>query len=415
MAAVHMAVASGYDAAAAAHTVPLAGASGRILATDLLAPLNLPPFDNSQMDGFAVCVADLERSTNLLVSGARAAGAGPASHVPGTAHAVMTGAVIPDGADAVIPVEHVDPPTFATDRVSLSPDVVAATTSGRFIRGAGSDVARGAVALPAGTVLGPAAVGACAALGLAPDTPVAVRSGPSVLVVTGGDEIMEPGTPLREGTVYDANGPLLTSWLLDAGASAVHAVRVTDDPAELARRLRRSVREHAPHLIVTSGGVSAGAFEVVRTVLEPDPRMWFGHVAMQPGGPQGCGQHLGVPVVCLPGNPVSTWVSCEVFVRPALAAVWGCTGSPLWAGAILAEPVACLPGRTQMRRGVLGATQDGEPSVRCEGAASSHLLMSAARANVLLRIPAGTDELPTGTRVRVLPLPGGVAQTGDGQ
>ena len=148
--------------------------------------------------------------------------------------------------------------------------------------------------------------------------------------------------------------------------------------------------------------------------LQRVAEMWFGHVAVQPGGPQGCGSYRGIPVLCLPGNPVSTWVSCEIFVRPALADVWGCCGASQWFTAVLAEPVRQLPGRVQLRRGVLEAGPAAgpalEPVVRCEGGPSSHLLMSAARATVLLRIPEGTGPLPSGTRVAVLPVTGGTAQ-----
>ncbi|GAA4698583.1 MULTISPECIES: gephyrin-like molybdotransferase Glp [Kocuria] len=414
--AVRATLALGYDAAAASVEVPLARAQGGVLARDLSAPIPLPPFTNSQMDGFAVRTADLrlggpaEAAITLPVSGMQAAGSAPSVLAPATAAAVMTGAALPRGADAVIPVEQVTPPSFDTDRIAISAAVAIGSVPGTFVRAEGSDVARGAVALPAGTVLGPAALGACAALGMGDTTTVTVRRGPSVLVITGGDEVLAPGEPLKPGAIHDANGPLLSSWLRDAGACSVTTLSVTDDPDEFSRRLRECVESSGVHLIVTSGGISAGAFEVVRVSLEREAQMWFGHVAMQPGGPQGCGQYRGVPVICLPGNPVSTWVSCEVFLRPALAHVWGCCAPPLWSSAVLAEPVRGLPGRTQLRRGVLETGAEGaagNPAVRCVGGASSHLLMSAARANVLLRIPAGDHELPVGTRVHILPVHGG--------
>ena len=414
--AVRATLALGYDAAAASVDLPLARARGAVLARDLRAPMSLPPFTNSQMDGFAVRAADLQAASatqatiTLPVSGIQAAGSAPSVLAPATAVAVMTGAALPRGADAVIPVERVTPPSFDTDRIVISAAVAAGSLPGTFVRAEGSDVARGAVALPAGTVLGPAALGACAALGMDDTATVTVQRGPSVLVITGGDEVLGPGEPLKPGAIHDANGPLLTSWLGDAGASSVTTLSVTDDPDEFSRRLRECVESSAVHLIVTSGGISAGAFEVVRVSLERAAHMWFGHVAMQPGGPQGCGQYRGVPVICLPGNPVSTWVSCEAFLRPAFARVWGCCAPPLWASAVLTEPVRGLPGRTQLRRGVLQTTAEGtaeEPAVRCVGGASSHLLMSAARANVLVRIPAGDHELPAGTRVHILPVHGG--------
>ena len=413
---VRAAMAQGYDAAAARIELPLARARGAVLSRDLAAPISLPPFTNAQMDGFAVRVAELRGPADghgnltLPVSGTQAAGAAPSALTPGTAMAVMTGAALPTGADAVIPVEWVTPSSFDTDRITVTAETASGIESGTFVRAQGSDVERGAVALPAGTVLGPAALGACAALGLDGAATVSVRLGPSILVVTGGDEVLAAGQALAPGAIYDANGPLLESWFEEAGASSVTALSVTDDPDEFSRRLREAVDSAAPNLIVTSGGISAGAFEVVRVTLEREAQVWFGHVAMQPGGPQGCGSYRGVPVICLPGNPVSTWVSCEMFLRPALAHVWGCCAPPRWASAVLTEPVRGLPGRTQLRRGILETAGDDaarEPAVRCVGGASSHLLMSAARANVLLRIPAGDQELPAGTRVHIVPVSGG--------
>lgn len=412
-ASVRATIARGYDAATARLELPLARARGAVLARDLLAPISLPPFTNSQMDGFAVRTADLratgDEAFTLPVSATQAAGAPPTTLAPGTAVAVMTGAALPAGADAVVPVERVSPSSFDTDRITITRESAAGVLPGTYVRAQGSDVERGSVALSAGTVLGAAALGACAALGLDGAATVSVRQGPSVLVVTGGDEVLTAGQPLKPGAIYDANGPLLESWLEEAGASAVTTLSVTDAPDEFSRRLRAAVDGEAPHLIVTSGGISAGAFEVVRLALEREAQMWFGHVAMQPGGPQGCGHYRGVPVVCLPGNPVSTWVSCEMFLRPALAQVWGSCVPPRWASAVLTDPVRGLTGRSQLRRGLLEAGDDAarEPAVRCVGGASSHLLMSAARASVLLRIPAGDQEFPAGTRVDILPVSGG--------
>ncbi|RLY94389.1 molybdopterin molybdenumtransferase MoeA [Kocuria tytonicola] len=411
----------------AAALLRLDAAAGRILAGDLLAPLALPPETNSQMDGFAVCTADLRAPRvggdaaaaplELPVVGISAAGSPPARHECGAATAVMTGAVLPEGADAVIPVERVHPPRFDTPVITVPAETAAATAPGTFVREAGSDVARGAVALPAGTVLGPAALGVCAALGLTGADTVLVRRGPRVLVVSGGDEVLPAGAPLRPGTVHDANGPLLRSWFESAGAESVTHLRVDDDVDAFTARLRCTVGEDHPDLVVTSGGISAGAFEVVRQALERIAAdVWFGHVAVQPGGPQGCGTVLGVPVLCLPGNPVSTWVSCESFVRPALAAVWGCCAPPRWVEARLGETMTPLDGRTQLRRGILDTVggsdlPDGTgrvPRVSLVGGASSHLLTAAARADVLVRIPPGTDPLPVGTAVAVLPVAGGV-------
>ncbi|RKQ36954.1 molybdopterin molybdotransferase MoeA [Kocuria tytonis] len=396
----------------ATETVPLARAAGRVLARDLVAPLDLPPHTNAQMDGFAVRVSDLaavppDGGIDLPVTAIRAAGAAPAVHTAGAATAVMTGAVIPEGADAVVPVERVSPPRFDTPLVTVPGSVARDVAEGAFVRAAGSDVARGAVALPAGTLLGAAALGACAALGLTDTSPLPVRQPPRVVVVSGGDEIRPAGETLPPGAVHDANGPLLAAWLRAAGVDSVTRLGVDDDPDAFLARLGDVVARVRPHLVITSGGISAGAFEVVRLALGRAGReMWFGHVAVQPGGPQGCGTLLGVPVVCLPGNPVSTWVSCELFVRPALAAVWGCCEPPRWFTARLQEPVQPLPDRTQLRRGVLDHS-DCPPRVSLAGGASSHLLTAAARADALVRIAPGAQQLPAGTPLAVLPVAGG--------
>ncbi|GEC98025.1 molybdopterin molybdenumtransferase MoeA [Kocuria varians] len=396
--------------------LPLARAAGRVLAADLVAPLDLPPHTNSQMDGFAVRVADLARAretgeaVTLPVRGTRAAGAVPAHHAPGTATAVMTGAVIPDGADAVLAVERVSPSRFDTPSITVDAELARTTPEGTFVRPVGSDVARGAVALPAGTLLGAAALGACAALGLTDTATVRVRRGPRVLVVTGGDEVIPAGTELRPGALYDANGPLLAAWLREAGAEHVIRMAVRDDPAAFVAALAAAVDAERPDLVITSGGISAGAFEVVRQGLEAHADdSWFGHVAMQPGGPQGTAVFHGVPVVCVPGNPVSTWVSCEVLVRPALAAAWGACAPPRWGTAVLDEPVVPLEARTQLRRGsITGYDDAGVPQVALVGGASSHLLTAAARADVLVQIPHGGPRLPSGATVAVLPVVGGV-------
>ncbi|WP_369060971.1 molybdopterin molybdotransferase MoeA [Kocuria rhizophila] len=395
-----------------ARAVPLHAAAGRVLARDLLAPLALPPHTNSQMDGFAVRVADLAAAHRgedvvLAVHDTRAAGAAPARHTPGTATAVMTGAVLPAGADAVVPVERVVPPRFDTSPVTVPAETARATREGTFVREAGSDVARGQVALPAGTVLGAAARGACAALGLTGEDTVTVHRGPRVLVVSGGDEVVPAGRPLPVGSVHDANGPLLEAWLRENGVEHVARLRVDDDPAAFVAALHDALAGSGAELVVTSGGISAGAFEVVRQGLEREGTgMWFGHVAVQPGGPQGCGLVRGVPVLCLPGNPVSTWVSCEAFVRPALADVWGCCPPARWSTAALDAPVQPLDSRTQLRRGTLLSTTP--PRVALVGGASSHLMTAAARADVLVCIPPGARELPEGEPVAVLGLAGGV-------
>lgn len=372
-------------------TVPLADALGRGLARDITAPLDLPPFANSQMDGYAVRSADLdEGGVELRVTDPVPAGAQPAALAAGTAAPIMTGAMIPPGADAVVPIEAAEPDVFPEPG---SPATVRlpATAAGTYVRAAGSDIAAGTRALAAGTYLGPGQLGLLAALGLA-EAPV--HAAPTVLLVTTGDEVVAPGTPLEAGKIYDANSTLLDSGLRQAGLAVTRAGITADDPDALERLLRA----HAPavDLIITTGGVSKGAYEVVRQALEGHG-VEFGSVAMQPGGPQGLGTFDGVPVLCFPGNPVSCLVSFEMFLRPVLTGLLGSPAPRTAVRARLAAPLTSPAAKHQVRRGTL--TPDG--TVQLEGGAGSHLVHALALSNALVHVPAGTAELAAGDEVEV--------------
>ncbi|MEH0109734.1 gephyrin-like molybdotransferase Glp [Tersicoccus sp. MR15.9] len=402
-----------------AQTVPLAEAGGRVLADDVVADLALPPFANAQMDGYAVRAADLTPAPDgvviLPLAAAVPAGVAPSPLPPGTAAPIMTGAMIPDGADAVVPVEESDPDRFpdwvgdgqppAGARVRFIA-AAASTATGRFVRPAGSDLAVGATAVTAGTRLTPAAVGVLAALGR-PD--VTVRRPLRVLLYSTGTEVVDPGTALLPGQIHDANSAILRAALSACGADVVTARLVADDPDALLTTLAADVRQAAPDVVVSSGGISRGAFEVVKQALGRRG-VAFGPVAMQPGGPQGAGLldvdggSLPVPFLAFPGNPVSTLVSTEMFLRPALAARFGAPARPRFR-ARLAEPVTPLPGKQQIRRGVLvGDSADEGPSVRLSGGTSSHLLHAAATADVLVHLPLTARPLPAGIEVTVTPL-----------
>jgi molybdopterin molybdotransferase len=380
-------------------TVPLADAHSRVLASEVRTDIDLPPFANSQMDGFAVAAAATPGM--LPVGPTVAAGAWPDPLPPGTAVPIMTGAPIPPGADTVVPIEETPERSFDTATVTL-PEAPA----GRFVRAQGSDLAAGEVLLPAGSRLGAVALGALAASGL---PAVTVRPRPRVLIYTGGDEVVLPGSDRGPGQIYDANGAILSGFLASIGA-AVSGVRLIDDtPGDFARHLQQDLGELDPDLVITSGGISAGRFEVVRTALTseqlPGAEVGFGSVAMQPGGPQGLGVLAGtVPIVCLPGNPVSTWVSALILLQPALAALWQ-TLPTQPVPVRLTEEVVPLPAKVQIRRGVYASANEGAeggasgaPSdVRLLPGTSSHLLAEAARAEVLVPVPAGERSLPAGT------------------
>jgi molybdopterin molybdotransferase len=388
-----------------AQTVPLAEASGRVLAADLVSPIDLPPFANSQMDGYAVRSADLESADAaapvvLSVGPTTAAGDAPGALDPGFANPVMTGAAIPAGADAVVQIEKADPASFQGigGDVRHAPDGAVVrfaepVASGTFIRDAGTDVAAGEPLLTAGTRLGPAQVGSLASAGI---TLVEVRPRPLVLLVSTGHELRTPGDELTDGTVYDANSAMLSTALQDAGADVITATA----PDEVSEVIAAIGAHPDVDLVVTTGGVSAGAFEVVREALAP-LGVRFESVALQPGGPQGLGvaslpSGAQVPVVSFPGNPVSSLISFELFLRPVLRASAGLPAARRALLAPLAHDITSVPARHQVRRGTLRA--DGSVEV---GHPSSHLLHAYALADALVHVPVGVASLPAGAEVEV--------------
>ncbi|WP_291314756.1 molybdopterin molybdotransferase MoeA [Corynebacterium sp. UBA2622] len=366
-----------------AETVGLADAARRRarLAAAVVAREDQPRFDNSQMDGYA---------TSLL--GERAAVAGPtvpAGSDPdalyphglgGAAAPVMTGAMLPAGTRAVVPVETCAPDSFVAEG---EPVHLPAAGAGQFVRPAGSDIRAGDTLAPAGAEITPALFGALVAQGL---EEVKVRRRARILLVTGGAEVSGTGA----AAIRDTNGPMLEVLAHRHGIGVAGRVATDDDPAALRGALERAIGETRPDAVVTSGGISHGRFEVVRQVLADG---WYGHVAQQPGGPQGL-SHLGdVPVISLPGNPVSTLVSFRLYVAPFL----GHAPDPLLAP--LAAEITGLEGRDQFLRGRVGAGG----SVEAVGKPGSHLLAQAGPATCLIRIPAGTT-VPAGSLARVYPL-----------
>lgn len=377
--------------------LPLAQCAGLALAEPVTAPLPLPPFDNSGMDGYAVRAADI-------------AGAGPGTPVclpvpedipagrtdspelkPQTAHRIMTGAPVPPGADAVVPVE-------LTDAGRHQVQVFAPRNPGDSVRRAGGDVAAGAEVLAAGVVLGPAQIGVAAAVGCS-ELPVHRRV--RALVLSTGSELVVPGEPLQHGQIYESNGAMLAAAVREAGGEAELMHFVPDDVAALERAL--TARLEGIDLLVTSGGVSAGAYEVVKSAMSGHG-VEFGKVAMQPGGPQGAGRYRGVPVATLPGNPVSSSVSFEIFVRPALRAAMGLPAQRPRVSARLAEPLESPEGRRQFRRGTLDRAAG---TVALVGGPASHLLAALARADCLIDVPEPVTRLQAGDEVVVVPITGG--------
>lgn len=365
--------------------VPAAEALGRPLAVDVAAVEDSPRFDNSQMDGYALGARHLAGGT-FPVGPTVAAGADPALVVPdGVADAVvpvMTGAKLPAGTVAVVPVERCDPGEFgpAADAGAVT---VPGTPAGQFVRPRGSDITAGSPLLDRGHVVNPRTVGVAAAQGI---TELPVDAPARVLVCTGGDELGAldgvAGSASSAAMIRDANGPMLDALCTRHGIRVVGHVRTSDDPAAFGALLRAAVDRDRPTAVVTSGGISHGRFEVVRQLLSAEPGAWFGHVAQQPGGPQGLASFRGTPVICLPGNPVSTAVSFRLFVAPVL----GVAETPVTA--VLDAPVTGQERRDCFHRAVRTVV-DGRVLVRPVGGAGSHLLAQSVAADCLLRVPAG--------------------------
>jgi molybdopterin molybdotransferase len=371
--------------------VAVGGASGRVLAADAHAVVDLPPFPSSAMDGFALRAADTPG--RLPVVARIAAGVpAPRALAAGEAMAIATGGVVPDGADSVIPLEYV----VEHDNVIEIPERV---DQGDNVRPRAGDVAAGDVAVPHGSRLNPAQIGALAAAGVR-DVECARR--PRVAILATGTELRRPGEPLGPGEVYEANGVLLASALTAVGAVIDVLPSVADD--EAAHRAALEVGLLAD-VLVTSGGVSVGPHDLVRGLLgELGVEQVFWGVAVKPGKPVAFGVREQTLVFGLPGNPVSSLVSCELFVRPAVLALQGAAEpGPVYRDGRLARAVRRNRRRDEFLRARTRFSDDGvvlEPVTGQE----SHMIVSAAGADALVYAPRGDGELAAGERVRYLPL-----------
>jgi molybdopterin molybdotransferase len=374
----------------AAETVPITAAAGRVLASDAHAAVDLPPFDSSAMDGFAVRAADTPG--RLQIVGHSAAGR-PESRTlaAGEAIAISTGAVIPAGADAVVPVERT-----ATSDGAVDVEAVAKDDNRRE---QGGDVRVGAVVVRAGTRLGPVQVGALAAVGAAE---VHCGARPRVVVLATGTELRSPGDELEPGEIYESNSLVLRAQLESVGAQVTVLQAVTDDEAATRAALSTGLQAD---VLVTSGGVSMGEHDLVRALLaELGAEEVFWRVAVRPGKPVAFATLGSTLAFGLPGNPVSALVGFELFVRPAILALQG-AGEP--------GPFY-LPGRleTALRRSeerdglVRARTRVDADGVVLEPLAGqeSHMIVHAAAANALVRVPRGDGELPAGAPVMYLAL-----------
>jgi molybdopterin molybdotransferase len=375
----------------APETLPLERSVGRFLAEPATAVVDLPPFRSSAMDGYAVRSADTPGTLPVVV---RIAAGTPAPRplADGEAMGIATGGVVPDGADAVVPREDV---VEHDNKVEIR----AAASSDANIRHPGGDVSAGAVVVGAGVRLGPAQIGALAAAGVAE---VACLRRPRAAVLTTGTELRAPGSPLGPGEVYEANGVMLAAQLAGAGAEVTRLDAVADDEAAHRGALERGL---AFDVLVTSGGVSVGPHDLVRRIeaeLGVDEIFW--RVAVRPGKPVSFGVRDSTLVFGLPGNPVSSLVGCELFVKPAVLALQGAGDpGPRFSSGRLTQTVRRNPGRDDLLR-ARGVTTDKGVTLEPVAGQESHMIVRAAEANVLVLVPRGEGELDAGSVVRYLPL-----------
>ncbi len=372
-----------------------------LLAEDITAGVALPSFDNSAMDGYAVRIADVADASELEpvvlpVIGDLPAGSRDSLEVRlGTVVRIMTGAPVPAGTEAVVPVEW-------TDAGTVQVEIRRAPTAGLYVRPTGDDVHVGELLLTAGVRLSARHVGLLCAIGR---ERVLVRPRPRVVVLSTGSELIEPGRPLGFGQIYDSNGYALAAAAADLGAVASNIGIVADDPSGLLGMIEAQLPR--ADLLITSGGVSAGAYDVVKQVLSGLGTVRFERVAMQPGMPQGFGTvgPSATPIFTLPGNPVSSMVSFELFVRPVLRKMWGETS--LHRHSVIAEAAVdwtSPPGKRQFARGRLERRAGGPPLVTPVGGPGSHLVADLAGATCLAVVPEDVTTVRVGDALRCMLL-----------
>lgn len=377
-----------------AEPVLLDGCAGRVLAQDLVANTDLPLFDNSAMDGFALRAGDTDRGGEppaLRVVGDIRAGDAPSfALAPGEACRIMTGAPLPKGADAVIPVEDTDigiRAPGATAPASVTPR--RSVRRGDFVRGRGQDVKQGQTVFQRGHRLRAQDAGLLAMLGM---SRIAVHGIPRIALISSGDELVEPSVPLQPGMIRDSNTYMLGALVESAGARAQAFGIARDAPGAMEDLLAQAVGAGV-HLIVSSAGVSVGAFDFVRSAVVANGSLDFWKVNMRPGKPLAFGENGGVPFIGLPGNPVSAFVGFEVFVRPAIDRLAGLPDVPRQRVRVVAAESIESDGRESYLRAVV--KQEGDTLMaHLTGHQGSGNLLSLVQANALLIVPAGVECVP---------------------
>ncbi|HET8609940.1 MAG TPA: gephyrin-like molybdotransferase Glp [Burkholderiales bacterium] len=379
--------------------VHLRAALGRVLAAEVISPLDVPAHDNSAMDGYAIRFTDLnaEGETTLKLAGSAFAG------VPfhgalnaGECVRIMTGAVVPTGADTIVMQEHVK---AEDDRVTIG----TGHRKGQNLRHAGEDLKTGQAVLQRGHLMRPADIGLIASLGVAE---VSVLRRLRVAFFSTGDELRSIGTPLAEGQIYDSNRYTLYGMLTRLGCDVIDMGVVRDDPALLEQAFRDAAA--TADVVITSGGVSVGEADFVKDLLERLGEVVFWKVAMKPGRPLAYGRIGDAHFFGLPGNPVSVMVTFYQFVREALLKLMGCDPVPPVPSfkAACTTPLKKAPGRTEFQRGILSQGADGSWTVRVTGEQGSGILRSMSEANCFIILPQAQGSVAAGTTVDVQVMEG---------
>jgi len=389
-----------------AEMVSLAEAHSRVIAEDIVSPIDLPPFDNSAMDGYALhcedsAAASLDNPATLPVVMDVLAGSAPSGQLQrGQAARIMTGAPIPAGANAVIPVEDTEDDWLKGGTVAAPAQVqlYRSLRCGENIRRAGENIAQGDSVMRAGTVIGPAEIGMLAGIGCAK---VAVIRQPKVVILSSGDELVDIHQALEPGQIRDTNSYTLAGLVRQAGGIPIR-LPIAADTLTSIRALYRRALEINPDMVISTAGVSVGAADLVRDVMDELGDIDFWRINMRPGKPLAYGTLRGVPFFGLPGNPVSTMVTFEVLVRPALAKIAGREISQRAVKATLAADMKS-DGRRSYNRVTLQQGADGLMA-HSTGIQSSGALMSMVLADGLAVIPEGETILPAGAVVDVLLL-----------
>ena len=379
----------------------LTGCANRVLAQDIAASTDLPPFDNSSMDGFAVRAVDVANTTGaspqrLGVVADIPAGSAPTIFLaPGQAARIMTGAQVPEGADAIVPVEETD--FDSRDAGSPPPEqvlILKAAQPGANIRTRGMDIKAGEIVLKKGRRLQPQDLGLLAMLGAAE---MQVHRQPRIALLSSGDELVGADAPMEPGKIRDSNSYMLAASIESAHAQALR-LGVARDTRESVEALFERASSHPVDMIISSAGVSVGAFDFIKEVVESNGRMDFWRVNMRPGKPLAFGEYRGIPFIGLPGNPVSAFVGFEVFVRAALGRLGGELNGNRRTVRARSEEQIDSDGRESYLRAVV-EEKDGVLSAKLTGHQGSGNLRSLVQANALLIIPAGVKCVPAGQEI----------------